>query len=199
MTPPSDRGVPVRADLWKPDDELLNSVIRKCVDEAQRSAPGSGGSPILVAGALVLTAFALIVATGTGNLLLALGIAAVVAVVGVTYIGLKAAPLKIKRLETLAMIGGPGSLPAGYLVYPQAWEAGMQEYVAGVSDRHLRVAVKLCREHPGSVSDLLGMIKRSERHAELHVHGREVSEADVFKAASRMTNEIVIHTPAMTR
>jgi hypothetical protein len=196
MTMPSDRGVPVRGDRWRPSNDVLDSIIRKQIDQAYRDAPGSGGSPVLMAGALVLTAFVIVVAAGTGRPLLALAVAAVVAAAGVGYIGLNATPLKVSRLDTLHLMGGPGNLPAGYLVHPQAWEAGMQEYLADVSDRDLRIAVRLCREHPGSVSDLLRVIRRAERYFTAHHSGRGPSDEELFKVTARMTAEHARLAPA---
>lgn len=191
MTKPSDRGVPVRGDMWRPTDELLNSVIQKSIDEAYRGAPGTGASPVLVAGTMVLTAFAVVVAAGTGKPLLALAVAVLFAVAGLAYIAMKAAPLRVDRLRILDIIGGPGNLPAGYLVYPQAWKAGMQEYLAHTSDTHLRVAVRLCREYPGSVSDLLRLVRRAEKQY-VAQHGREAGYPELVKLAARMM------TPALT-
>lgn len=182
----TDRGVPVRGDLWRPEDELLNSVIRKSIDEAYRGAPGTGGSPVLVAGALVLAAFAIVVAAGTGKPLLAFAVAALAAVAGLAYMALKAAPVRVDRLRILDIIGGPGNLPAGYLVHPQAYQAGMQEYLAGTPETHLRVAVRLCREYPGSVSDLLRLVGRAQRQYIIHSDGREPQYADLVKVAARM-------------
>ncbi|MBG0564960.1 hypothetical protein [Actinoplanes aureus] len=186
MTKPSDRGVPVRGDMWRPEDEVLDSAIRKSIDEAHRGAPGTGGSPVLVAGALVVMAFAVVVAAGTGNPMLALTVAVLAAVAGLAYIGLKAAPLRVDRLQILSIIGGPGNLPAGYVVHPLAWQAGMQEYMAPISDRYLRAAVRLCRDYPGSVSDLLRLIRRAEKHFINHHDGREPTDAELAKVATRM-------------
>ncbi|MEU4422101.1 hypothetical protein AB0F81_15860 [Actinoplanes sp. NPDC024001] len=198
MTLPSDRGVPVRGDMWRPEDELLNSVIRKSIDDYYRRTPGTGSSPVLAAGALVLAAFALVVAVGTGSPMLALGIAVLMALAGVIYIGMKAAPLKVDRLQILSVVGGPGNLPAGYLVYPDAWKAGMPEYLAAVSNRHLRVAVRLCREHPGSVSDLLRLVRRAEKQFVTLHSGKEPMESELYRVAARMTMEHAALAPALS-
>ncbi|MFC7533847.1 hypothetical protein [Actinoplanes sp. GCM10030250] len=194
MTKANERGVPVRADLWRPDDELLNSIIQKCIDEAYQRSPGEG-SPVLVSGGLVLSTLAVIVAVGTGNALLAAGIVIALGVAGIGFIAMRSAPAVIDRTQVLGVTGGPGNLPAGYLVHPPAWEAGMEEYVSTVSDRHLRVAVRLCREYPGAVSSLLRLVRRAEKQVE--ANGKELTEAEVFKIASRMVSEQAAYSPTL--
>ncbi|MEV6302195.1 hypothetical protein AB0M02_22455 [Actinoplanes sp. NPDC051861] len=195
MTSASERGVPVRADLWRPDDEVLNSVIAKCLAEAQTKAGGEGGSPVLIAGGLILSALGLTVALGTGKPLLAFAVVAALAVVGIAYVAMKSAPVTVDRTQVLTLTGGPGFLPAGYLVYPPAWQAGMEEYVSTVSDRHLRIAVRLCREYPGSVCDLLRMVRRTERYVDAHAHGKAVTENEVVRAATRIIKEQMAQSP----
>jgi hypothetical protein len=55
----------------------------------------------------------------------------------------------------LAPIGGPGKLPAGYLVHPRAWQAGLAEYVAYLPESQLKACAEMCRAFPGSVDDLV--------------------------------------------
>lgn len=191
MTRAGERGVPVRDDRWRPADELLDSVIAKCIGQARREAPESGGSPVLVAGAMVLAVLAAVLALGTGDPELAFAVVALLAVAGIAYVGLKAAPTTMDRTRILSVIGGAGNLPAGYLVHPLAWEAGMREHLAGVPDRHLRVATQLCRAHPGSVSDLVRLVQRAENRAAHQLSGHDVSEAELRTAAAHMIMEAV--------
>ncbi|MEU8242206.1 hypothetical protein AB0C07_28470 [Actinoplanes missouriensis] len=198
MTQTSARGVPMRDDRWRPQDELLNSVIDKCIDEAYRTAAdGKGGSPVMVAGALVLAVLGLIIGFGTGDPLLAAGIAVALGLAGFGFTAMSTPAVRVNKLSVLDPIGGPGNLPAGYLVYPKAWEAGMREYVAPITDQQFRLAVRLCREHPGSVSDVIRLVKRAEKHAAQHSGGTVVTEHDVFKVASRWTSEHARNSPTM--
>ncbi|WP_229071052.1 hypothetical protein [Actinoplanes sp. DH11] len=189
----------MRDDRWRPQDELLDSVMDKCVDDAYRgAADDGGGSPVLVAGGLVLAVLGLIVGAGTGNPLLAFGIVVGLAAAGLGYVAVSQSPVRVNRLSILDPIGGPGNLPAGYLVHPKAWQAGMREYVAVVTDRQLRVAVRLCREHPGAVSDVIRLVMRAEKHAAQHGADHEITEHDVFRVASRWTAEHARNAPTMT-
>ncbi|MEU4558685.1 hypothetical protein AB0F72_09850 [Actinoplanes sp. NPDC023936] len=198
MTQTSARGVPMRDDRWQPQDELLNSVIDKCIDEAYRTAAADkGGSPVMVAGAMVLAVIGLIIGFGTGDPLLTAGIVVALALAGFGFAALNTPAVRVNKLSVLDPIGGPGNLPAGYLVYPKAWEAGMREYVAPITDQQFRLAVRLCRQHPGSVSDVIRLVKRAEKHAAQHSGGEAVTEADAFKVASRWTNEHARNSPTM--
>ena len=189
--------VPVREDRWQPTDEVLNSVIAKCIAEAHRGAPETGGSPVLAAGGMVLGVFGVLLAAGTGSPLLAAGVVVALALAGLGYVGLQSTPVTVDRTRTLAVIGGPGNLPAGYLVHAPAWQAGLREYLTGIPAQDLHIAVRLCREYPGSIADLLRLIRRAEKHALAHAAGHEVGEIEVTKAAIRMTHEILRNAPTM--
>lgn len=198
MTHPSARPVPMRDDRWRPQDELLDSVLDKCVDDAHRGASGDGGgSPVLVAGGMVLAVLGLIVGAGTGSPLLAAGVVVALALAGLGYVALKAPPLRVNRLSILDPVGGPGSLPAGYLVHPKAWQAGMREYLLPVTDRQLHIAVRLCREHPGAVADLIRLVKKAEQHVTEHPNGHEFLDHDIYKYAARWTLEHARNSPTM--
>ncbi|WP_169792480.1 hypothetical protein [Actinoplanes rectilineatus] len=188
--------MPTRDDRWQPTDALLNSVIDKCIAESRRRASDGGHGGAVVAGGLVLAALSMIVTAGTGNPVFAFGILVALAVVGLAYTGVKAPPLLTDRTKVLAVAGGPGHLPAGYLVYPPAWEAGMPEYLAGAgtTERRLRIAVKLCREHPGAVADLLRLVHKAENFVVVHRPGRDFSEEgrerEVLKTATKLVEEL---------
>jgi hypothetical protein len=196
---PSTRGVPMRDDRWQPQDELLNGVIDKLIDDAHRGTAESGGNsgPLMVAGAMMLTVTGVILAYGTGSPLLAFGVVVGLAIAGLGYTALSATPSNVNKLSVLDTIGGPGNLPAGYLVYPRAWQAGMREYTRPVSDRQFRIAVRLCREHPGSVSDVIRLVRRAEKYAYDHITTHEVTDHDVFKVAHRWTAEHARQSPTM--
>ncbi|MEV6343218.1 hypothetical protein [Actinoplanes sp. NPDC051851] len=183
-----NRGVPVRDDRWRPTDVVLNGIIRKCIEDSHRRGAESGSTTTVAAGGLVLGVFGVIISVGTGNPVLGLLVAVGLAALGLVYAGVKAPPPRIDRRRILDVLGGPGNLPAGYLVYGPAWQAGMPEYLHGVTDRELRIAVKLCRYYPCAVSDLIRLVARAERHAMEHaVHGHEVTDNEIFKIANRMT------------
>ncbi|WP_430784734.1 hypothetical protein [Actinoplanes sp. G11-F43] len=196
--------VPEREDRWKPSNPLLESVIRKYIDEARREVcDTTGSSATLAAGGMVLVTFGIILAVGTGEPFLAIMVMAVLALGGLAYTGVQAPPLRVDPLQILAPMGGPGNLPAGYLVHPLAWQSGLPEYLVGVPERRLRIAIMLCREHPGAVTDLLRLIERAERHVAEHKPGRDFSPEgrmhEVQKFATRMVEQQVRHVPALTR
>ncbi|BBH71687.1 hypothetical protein ACTI_83720 [Actinoplanes sp. OR16] len=199
MNQTTTRGVPLREDRWQPQDELLNSVIDKLIDDAHHGAKDSGGGsgPLLVAGGMMLAVIGVTIGAGTGNPMLAFGIVVALAIAGFAYTALNAESVHVNKLSVLDPIGGPGNLPAGYLVYPRAWRAGMREYLMPITDRQFRIAVKLCREHPGSVSDVLRLVKRAEKHAYNTHTGHEITEHDVFRIAHRWTAEHARNSPTM--
>ncbi|MEV0895633.1 hypothetical protein [Actinoplanes sp. NPDC049802] len=196
----SERAVPVRDDQWKPTNPLLDSVIRKYIDEARSDAcDTTGNSATITAGGLVLVGFGVVLSMGTGDPLLAIAIVVVLSLLGLAYAGVKAPPLRLDPLQILAPLGGPGNLPAGYLVHPLAWRAGMPEYVAGVPERRMRIAVALCRTHPGAVTDLLRLVERAERFVALNQTGREFTdagrEAEIMRIAARTVEDQVSRVP----
>ncbi|SDT81158.1 hypothetical protein [Actinoplanes derwentensis] len=196
--------VPVRNDRWKPSNPLLESVIRKYIDEARNEVCDTTGSAgTLVGGGMVLVALGIILSAGSGNPLLAVMVVVALALGGLAYTGVKAPPLRPDPLQILAPMGGPGNLPAGYLVHPLAWQAGLPHYLAGIPERRLRIAVDLCRDHPGAVTDLLRLVERAERHVAEHKPGRDFSPAgrlhEVQKFATRMVEYQVRRVPALTQ
>ncbi|MDI6103439.1 hypothetical protein QLQ12_33005 [Actinoplanes sp. NEAU-A12] len=200
----SEHAVPTRGDRWKPVNPLLDNVIRKYIDEARAEVcDTTGNAGTITGGGMVLVAFGIILAAGTGNPLLALIAVVLLAMAGLAYTGVQAPPLRLDPLQILAPLGGPGNLPAGYLVHPLAWKAGMPEYLRGVPQHRLAIAVELCRQHPGAVTDLLRMVERSERWVEANKPGRDFSpegrHAEVRKFATRLIERQVHNVPALTR
>lgn len=149
------RPMPVRADLWQPEDRILDNVIRRCVADAEH-AEDSGGSREFMAGAMVLTVLALLILVAAHSMQAAIIVPGVLAVAGVLYVLATAGPGQRDRSTALLPVGGAGRLPAGYLVHPDAWDAGMAEHVAYVPESQLQAAAELSRTFPGTVDDLLG-------------------------------------------
>lgn len=203
MTQSTERTIPVRGDRWKPANPLLDNVIRKYIDEARAEVCDTTGSAgTITGGGMVLVAFGIILAVGTGNPLLAIIVVVLLAAAGLAYTGVQAPPLRLDPLQILAPLGGPGNLPAGYLVHPLAWKAGMPEYLRGVPERRLELAVELCRLYPGAVTDLLRMVERSERWVAENKPGRDFSpegrHAEVRRFATRLVEHQVRNVPALT-
>ncbi|MEV4276945.1 hypothetical protein [Actinoplanes xinjiangensis] len=204
MTELSDSTVPVRGDRWRPSNPLLENVIQKYIDEARREAcDTTGNTGTITGGGLVLIGFGIIVAIGTGNPLAAIFAMIVLALAGLAWMGVNAPPLRLDPLQILEPMGGPGNLPAGYLVHPLAWKAGMPEYLRGVPERRLRIAVDLCRKHPGAVTDLLRMVERSERWVAEQQPGKDFSpagrDAEVARFAKRLIEHQVRNVPVGAR
>ncbi|GAA0447263.1 hypothetical protein Aca07nite_57980 [Actinoplanes capillaceus] len=205
MTKVAAGGVPVRHDHWKPVNPQLDSVIRKYIDEARRTVSDTtGNSATLTGGALVLVGLGLVLAIGTGNPVLAIALAVVLALGGMAYTGLRSPPLEVDQLRILRPLGGPGNLPAGYLVHPLAWRAGMPEYlteVARVPERRMRIAVELCHRHPGAVVDLLRMVERAEWFVAENKPGHDFTEAgreaEILAVATQDVEEHVRRVSAL--
>ncbi|MBO3737834.1 hypothetical protein [Actinoplanes flavus] len=202
MTKVAVRGMPVRHDQWRPVNPELDKVIRKYIDEARRNVcDTTGSSATVAAGGLVLGALGIVLALGTGNPVLAITIAVALALGGLAYTGLKSPPLQVNRLLILAPLGGPGNLPAGYLVHPLAWRAGMPEYLAEVPERRMRIAVQLCRRHPGAVLDLLRLVERTERFVAEDKPGKDFTEAgreaEILRIASQTVEQHAQRAPAL--
>jgi hypothetical protein len=148
------RELPVRADGWRPTDPTLEGIIKRCVDDAEANA-AQDGTREYVAGGLVLVILAVLILVAGQSVLLALLVPGVLFAAGAYYMVSKAQPAPVRRQDALDPIGGPSRLPAGYLVHPGAWSAGMAELVAYLPESQLRAATELCRAFPGSVDDLL--------------------------------------------
>lgn len=204
MTKMTQLPIPVREDRWKPSNPLLENVIRKYIDEARSEvADTTGSASTLAGGGMVLVALGIILAAGTGEPMITIMIVMALAAVGLAYTGVKAPPLRLDPLQILAPMGGPGNLPAGYMVHPLAWEAGLPAYLVGIPERRLRIAIDLCRDHPGAVTDLLRLVERAERYVAEHKPGKDFSPEgrrhEVQKIATRMVEYQVRTVPALTQ
>jgi hypothetical protein len=150
----SKRPLPVREDLWQPNDKILDTIIRRCLDEAE-SEEGSEGSSTIMGGAIMLAVLGVVILAMSGNTQAAIGIPLVLGLAMIGYMILKASADDGPRHATLAVVGGPGRLPASYLVHADAWVAGMAEHVAYIPESQLQASVQMCRDFPGTVDDLI--------------------------------------------
>lgn len=148
------RPMPVRTDMWQPTDKILDNVIRRCLDDVEGSEGVAGGSTIM-GGLMVVAVLGVVLMVAVGNAQAALIVPAVLGVGALAYMVSKADPERGPRGNTLGVVGGPGRLPAGYLVHADAWEAGMAEHVQYIPESQLQAAVHLCRQFPGTVDELL--------------------------------------------
>jgi len=150
----SKRPMPVREDLWQPEDKILDTIIRRCLDEAE-STEGSAGGSTMMGGAIMLAVLGIVILATSGSTQAAIGIPLALAAAGMAYMVLKSPNDDGPRHATLAVVGGPGRLPAGYLVHADAWVAGMAEHVGYIPESQLKASVQMCRDFPGTVDDLI--------------------------------------------
>jgi hypothetical protein len=150
----STREMPARADGWRPTDEVFEGIIKRCAEDAEDGASRDGTREYM-AGFMILAVLAVLVLAAGQPVLLAILVPAGLFAVGAFYMVNNSEPGPVQRHRALNPIGGPGKLPAGYLVHPRAWQAGMAEHVAYIPESQLRAAAELAREFPGSVDDLL--------------------------------------------
>jgi hypothetical protein len=150
----SQRVMPVREDHWKPDDRIYDELLARCVADAE-AAESRDGTPELMAGALILVVLGVGIMSATGSAHMALLACGLLAVAIFGYVVAKSRPAQRNRKLALRGLGGPGRLPAGFIVHPAAWEAGMADHVAHIPESQLRAAADLCHLFPGTVNDLI--------------------------------------------
>jgi hypothetical protein len=150
----STREMPVRADGWRPTDPVLEAIIKRCITDAEHGASRDGVREYMAGGMILVVAAIVMIIAGLPPAVAILVPGALFAA-GALYMISKATPVPVRRAKALAPMGGPGRLPAGYLVHPRAWEAGMAEHVAYLPESQLRAAADMSRSFPGSVDDLL--------------------------------------------
>jgi hypothetical protein len=148
------REMPARADGWRPTDEIFEGIIKRCAEDADAGAARDGTREYM-AGFLILAVLGVAVLIAGEPVLLALLLVGGLFAAGAYYMVNNSEPGPVERHRALGPIGGPGKLPAGYLVHPRAWQAGMAEHVAYIPESQLRAAAELARNFPGSVDDLL--------------------------------------------
>jgi hypothetical protein len=149
-----NRPLPVRTDLWQPHDTILDTVIGRCLDDAESDESSAGGST-LMGGALVLTVLGVAILALGGPPAAAVLIPVALGGAGLAYMVTRSSSDRGTRHDALVVVGGAGRLPAGYLVHPGAWEAGMAEHVAYLPESQLQASVQMCRNFPGTVDDLI--------------------------------------------
>jgi len=148
------REMPARHDGWRPTDATLEAIIKRCVEDVEAGAARDGTSEYM-AGAMILGLLFVGLLMAGAPVSFAIILPGVLFGVGALYMVTKNLPAPVARTEALAVIGGPGRLPAGYLVHPGAWSAGMAEHVAYIPESQLHAAAEMSRAFPGSVDDLL--------------------------------------------
>jgi hypothetical protein len=171
------RDMPVRADRWRPTDPVLEAVIKRCAADAEAGAARDGVREYM-AGAMILVVLAVVLLAAGRSATVAILVPAALFAAGALYMISKAKPVRVERSGALAPMGGPGRLPAGYLVHPGAWSAGMAEHVAYLPESQLRAAADMCAAFPGSVDDLLqftGTIAAQFAHPRQHLTPADVA------------------------
>ncbi|MCY1143486.1 hypothetical protein OWR29_36270 [Actinoplanes sp. Pm04-4] len=180
----TQRTLPVRDDRWQPTDRIYEGLIARAVDHSEDSEARDGTAEMM-AGALILVVLFIVVLKGAGSVTAALVVTGLLAAVGFFYMVNSAKPAKSDRSRLLAELGGPGMLPAGYLVHAKAWQAGMAEYVAVVPESQLLAAAELCNIFPGTVNDLLRFVGNVAIHVPT---GRHTSAEDVRRRARELVH-----------
>jgi hypothetical protein len=196
------RAMPLREDRWQPDDHIYEGLLRRSVADAEAAESPDGGAEFMAAG-LVLAVLAVVIlfvssSANTAILVCGLLFAAVFGYVVTT----RKAP-QGNRGQALRGLGGAGRLPAGYLVHPAAWQAGMREHVRGIPESQLRAAADMCHLYPGTVDDLLVFVG----NVAIHVPPKHnATPEDVAKRARAMVRiglpliaDHIKTTPALPR
>jgi hypothetical protein len=148
------RELPVRGDGWRPTDLTFEGIIKRRLEDVEADASRDGTREYM-AGAMILVVLAVLILVAGKSALLALLVPGALFAAGAYYMVNKAQPAPVQWHKALEPIGGPGRLPAGYLVHPGAWSAGLAEHVAYIPESQLQAATEMCRWFPGSVDDLL--------------------------------------------
>jgi hypothetical protein len=156
-TPMPLRTMPVRKDRWQPTDHVYEGILARSVSDAEALERRDGTAELMAAAVVIaVLAVVIIAVAGSGSAailvcgLLAAGVFAYVVSTGSTGRG--------DRGAALQGLGGAGRLPAGYLVHPTAWAAGLAEHVAHIPESQLRAAADMCHLFPGAVDDLLTFV-----------------------------------------
>ena len=180
----AQRTLPVRDDRWQPTDRIYEGLIARAVDRSE-DTEARDGTAEMMAGALILVILFVVVLKGSGSPAAALGVTGLLGALGFFYVVNSARPATSDRSKLLLELGGPGGLPAGYLVHPKAWQAGMAEYVAVVPESQLLAAAELCNIFPGTVNDLLRFVGNIAIHVP---SGRHTSAEDVRRRARELVH-----------
>jgi hypothetical protein len=195
----TQRPMPVRSDRWRPEDPVLDAIIRRCISNAE-SLQASESSSEFMAGAVVLALLAGVLLVALKSVQAAIIVPALLAAAGLGYVLTKAPGAQPERHDALAVMGGPGRLPAGYLVHEQAWEAGVGQHVAKVPESQLRACAELCRQFPGTVDDLLGFTGTIASHIALGNHPAATVERrtrELVRIAEPILREHLVRNPML--
>jgi hypothetical protein len=172
----STRDMPIRADGWRPTDPVVEAIINRCLDDVDAGGSRDGVRE-LMAGAMILVVLAAALMMAGQSPAVALLIPAALFAAVAIYVVANAEPVPVDHSEALEPMGGPGRLPAGYLVHPGAWKGGMAAHVAYVPESQLRAAADMCAAFPGSVDRLLqftGTIAAQFPHPDRHLTPEDV-------------------------
>nr|WP_221377594.1 hypothetical protein [Actinoplanes polyasparticus] len=180
----AQRTLPVREDRWQPTDRIYEGLIARAVDRSEDSEARDGTAEMM-AGALILVILFIVVMKGSGSVTAALAVTGLLGALGFLYTVNSARPAKGNRSQALQELGGPGLLPAGYLVHPKAWQAGMSDHVASVPESQLLAAAELCNIFPGTVNDLLRFVGNVAIHVP---SGRHTNAEDVRRRARELVH-----------
>jgi hypothetical protein len=150
----STREMPVRTDGWRPTDPVFEGIIKRGLADAETTAARDGVREIM-AGAMILVVLAVGLLMAGQSPVVAILMPAALFIGGAYYVAAKAEPGPVDHSRALDVMGGPGNLPAGYLVHPGAWMGGMAKHVAYIPESQLRAAADMCAAFPGSVDRLL--------------------------------------------
>jgi hypothetical protein len=180
----SQRTLPVRDDHWQPTDRIYEGLIARAVDRSE-DTEARDGTAEMMAGAMILVVLFVVVLQSSGSVTAALGVIGGLGALGFFYMVTSARPARSDRSKLLVELGGPGGLPAGYLVHKKAWAAGMAEHVAGVPESQLLAAAELCNIFPGTVNDLLRFVGNVAIHVPA---GRHTSAEDVRRRARELVH-----------
>ena len=176
------RRMPVREDHWIPEDRVFDGLIDRCVTAAE-DGEAQDGTAEMMAGALILAVLFVVILAGAQSATAALLVCGLLGGLGFLYLVGRTGNAPGDRRLALRTLGGPGRLPAGYLVHPRAWQAGMAEHVAPIPESQLLAAAELCDIFPGTVDDLIIFVG----NVAIHVPpARHQSAADVHRRAREL-------------
>ena len=150
-------------------DRIYEGIIARSLTETEHG-DRRDGTPELMSGAVVVAVLAVVIIAVSGSAAAAILICGLLAALLFCGVTLTAKHQVTDRTRLLADIGGPGRLPAGYLVHHKAWAAGMAEHVAHVPEAQLRAAADLCHLFPGTVDNLLFFVGNLAIHVPAEPH-----------------------------
>ncbi len=193
------RAMPVREDRWRPDDPIYDGLLKRCAAEAE---PPDGGAEVMAAG-LVLAVLAVVLLASSASANAAILICGLLFAGVFGYVVTRKRPPAGARPEALRVLGGAGRLPAGYLVHPAAWRAGLAAHVQGIPESQLRAAAGLCHLYPGTVDDLLIFVGNLAIHVPAKQHPTAEDVARRARAMVRLGLPLIAEhistTPALPR